>query len=288
MVWVSNRCQKTIHVSITNQNGRSEIEAYTILPQSKEDECYGKNHWNRSGQETVTLHREGGKGQLLNVGPSDFVRGDTPRRGYASFSDQVTLYGGRCVTVMTANTIPLCLGLEANNLIRDKEIKERPSNVSYINDFFPLTRVSERKMVWVSNRCGKDIYVSITNQNGGSAEAYTILPQSKENECYGKNHWYRAGQETLTLLREGGKEQLLNHVGPSDFIRVYSDVVIGDKPRRGYGSCVMTLQHHCIFDGLRSTTDVAFTSILVVNCRRVSTSLATKTLPDERLLIPSL
>jgi len=40
-----------------------------------------------------------------------------------------------------------------------------------------------------------------------------------------KNLWRRGGHETLTLLRDGGKEQSLT-VGPSDFVRVYSDAVI--------------------------------------------------------------
>ena len=80
-------------------------------------------------------------------------------------------------------------------------------------------------MVWVSNRAANNIYVSITNESGGSAEAYTLVPQSKASESLGKNRWKRGKQETLTLLREGGKEQLLT-VNPNDFVRVYSDAVI--------------------------------------------------------------
>ena len=80
-------------------------------------------------------------------------------------------------------------------------------------------------MVWVSNRAVNTIHVSITNKSGGSAETYTILPQPGVNEVYANNHWKRSGNETLTILRDGGKEQLLT-VGPSDFVRVYSDVVI--------------------------------------------------------------
>ena len=80
-------------------------------------------------------------------------------------------------------------------------------------------------MVWVSNRAVNTIHVSITNKSGGSAETYTILPQPGANEVYAKNHWKRSGNETLTILGDGGKEQLLT-VGPSDLVRVYSDVVI--------------------------------------------------------------
>lgn len=80
-------------------------------------------------------------------------------------------------------------------------------------------------MVWVSNRAVNTIYISITNKSGGSADTYTLVPQSKVNEGVGKNLWKRSGQETLTILRDGGKEQLLT-VGPSDFVRVYSDAVI--------------------------------------------------------------
>lgn len=80
-------------------------------------------------------------------------------------------------------------------------------------------------MVWVSNRANQKIYISITNKTGGSADAYTVIPQSTQNESVGKNLWKRSGQETVAILREGGKEQSFE-VGPSDFIRVYSDAVI--------------------------------------------------------------
>lgn len=80
-------------------------------------------------------------------------------------------------------------------------------------------------MVWVSNRGNSTIHVSITNTSGGSADAYSIFPQSSESENSGKNSWRRSGPETLTMLREGGKEQLIT-VGPSDFVRVYSDAVV--------------------------------------------------------------
>ena len=80
-------------------------------------------------------------------------------------------------------------------------------------------------MVWVSNRGVNTIHVSITNKSGGSAATYTLAPQPGANELYANNHWKRSGNESLTILRDGGKEQLVT-VGPSDFVRVYSDVVI--------------------------------------------------------------
>ena len=80
-------------------------------------------------------------------------------------------------------------------------------------------------MVWVSNRDSNTINVTITNKSGGSAETYTLVPQSKWYEGAGRNLWKRSGQETLSILRDGGKEQSLT-VGPNDFVRVYSDAVI--------------------------------------------------------------
>ena len=73
MVWVSNHCAYTIHVSITNYNGGSD-NAFAIPPPSAKVECYGQNQWRRSGPETLALLREGGgKEQTVQIGPSDFV-----------------------------------------------------------------------------------------------------------------------------------------------------------------------------------------------------------------------
>lgn len=80
-------------------------------------------------------------------------------------------------------------------------------------------------MVWVSNRGVKPIHVSITNASGGSDKGYDVSPQSEVDESVRKNLWRRKGQETLGLLREGGKEQTLV-VGPNDFVRVYPDALI--------------------------------------------------------------
>ena len=80
-------------------------------------------------------------------------------------------------------------------------------------------------MVWVSNRGVNTIHVSITNKSGGSTATYTLVPQPGANEVYANNHWNRSEDETLTIARDEGKEQLVT-VGPSDFVRVYSDVVI--------------------------------------------------------------
>ena len=88
----------------------------------------------------------------------------------------------------------------------------------------PFPEASE-KMVWVSNRGVNTIHVSITNNNGGSAATYTLAPQLAASEVYANNHWKRSGNETLTIVRDGGAQQLVT-VGPSDFVRVYSDVVI--------------------------------------------------------------
>jgi len=81
-------------------------------------------------------------------------------------------------------------------------------------------------MVWVSNRGVSNISVSITNNSGGSAEAYTIVPQFAQNEGTGQNYWSRSKQETLSILRGGGLERQVLTVNPNDFVRVYSDAVI--------------------------------------------------------------
>lgn len=72
MVWVSNRCAYSIHVSLTNKTGGSE-KSYAIAPPAVKMECYGQNHWNRSGQEKLAILRDGGKAQSFEVGPSDFI-----------------------------------------------------------------------------------------------------------------------------------------------------------------------------------------------------------------------
>lgn len=80
-------------------------------------------------------------------------------------------------------------------------------------------------MVWVSNLGNSTIDVSITNKSGGSTNTYAIAPQFQGNENTGMNNWGRSGPETLTVRREGGKEQSLT-VGPCDFVQVYSNAVI--------------------------------------------------------------
>ena len=80
-------------------------------------------------------------------------------------------------------------------------------------------------MVWVSNRGVNSIRVSITNNNGGNADTYTLPSQLAVSEAYANNHWKRTGHETLTIVRDGGGQQLVT-VGPNDFVRVYSDAVI--------------------------------------------------------------
>ena len=58
MVWVSNRASVTIRVTITNRTGGNGRE---FIRYPNQNEYWVKNHWERSGDETVTIKWDTGK-----------------------------------------------------------------------------------------------------------------------------------------------------------------------------------------------------------------------------------
>jgi hypothetical protein len=58
MVWVSNYASVSIVVTVTNKTGGSGAD-YTIYP--KQNETWEKNHWSRTGEETISIAWASGK-----------------------------------------------------------------------------------------------------------------------------------------------------------------------------------------------------------------------------------
>jgi hypothetical protein len=70
MVWVSNYSAVTIVVSLTNNTGGSSAD-FTIYP--KQNETWGKNHWGRSGDETIHIQWATKKTSSFKVGKDALV-----------------------------------------------------------------------------------------------------------------------------------------------------------------------------------------------------------------------
>lgn len=70
MVFVSNDSSGSIYVSVTNKTGG---DANTFTIGARQLENYSSNHWQRSGNETMTVQLSTGKTVTINVGKDDHV-----------------------------------------------------------------------------------------------------------------------------------------------------------------------------------------------------------------------
>jgi hypothetical protein len=71
MVFVSNEASGSLRVSITNKSG-GDSGNFTIGGSQLEN--YSSNHWQRSGNEVMTVQFSAGKSVTINVGKDDHIR----------------------------------------------------------------------------------------------------------------------------------------------------------------------------------------------------------------------
>ncbi|KAJ7206547.1 hypothetical protein GGX14DRAFT_568102 [Mycena pura] len=70
MVWVSNYASVTIVVSVTTNNGGNGSN-FDIYP--KQNETWGQNHWERKGDDDITITWAGGKTTTFTIHKNDRV-----------------------------------------------------------------------------------------------------------------------------------------------------------------------------------------------------------------------
>jgi len=70
MVFVSNNSSGSIYVSVTNNTGG---DANTFTIGARQLENYSSNHWQRSGNETMTVQFSTTRSATINVGKDDHI-----------------------------------------------------------------------------------------------------------------------------------------------------------------------------------------------------------------------
>jgi hypothetical protein len=91
--------------------------------------------------------------------------------------------------------------------------------VSTIEAYHLLSQII---MVWVSNYASVTIFVTVTNNTGGSGAEFPVYP--KQNETWEKNHWSRGGDETISIRWDSGKKTSYK-IQKNARVIVYDDAV---------------------------------------------------------------